>query len=1116
MIGRASDTPGPSVGEELRETRRRGSPAAVGTAVRPSHNNLAASTGCALPGFLKRRSGCRGQQQQRQHESGSLPGMDARPSALRMALQGGGGDIARLGNEPGTTTNDPHHLQQRRRGGPGDEIRRRDSTTTNAGSWEFREPAQPRGSSPVSRPPSVRQRQGELNVSQSRGAGRASSDNATHEAQAFDSRESVAGRREATSGGRAASRDGVVDASMASFGRGGIGGGKGRAAAQARSSIRATGANVGSNGTTGAYRIASLAESSSSSSSSTRRGSGGAVGGNPRGSTNNQAEDIMRPGSTPRRMSSSSGRATSRPSGSPYQEAGFHRADLGSGGCSNSRGGGRRINRKGELDDRAADSAYSRRPSCDVGNKRRDSSQHDRGQGDGGGGGFTRGSPSMAPSGSTSTELDRRLPSIDGLDINGPTENFPGGEQAGGQGDEENMTPPSSSSLMRQRRVKDSPGNGSGGRFSSLAATEQYLPAQGGLRDEASGQLWSSNNSSEDRREGGGKEHAGVGVSGSSGGSRMDHDGYNNSGDLVAPGDSNSGGDAALQARRMVGTSGGGGSSVRNNNQQAGRGNTNCATDAGGSNIKNSLKSSSVRNNSVSTSRECLVGLQNLGNTCFMNACLQCLLHTDALVDLFRRRLHREQRLSSHNNKSPTRGALAEAFGELVALVEASPAHSNVSPAQEFLRFFLDGLAEDLNRRDSGGHQRGARRTSHQQDELGAGRGGGGEGGEWADHQRRAGSPPPPPVVPPMSDEEISRLTAEQQADRAWALHLARNDSEITSMFCGQLQSRISCLTCGNVSFCFDPFFDLSVPLPSDSNRGRGAEEGDGLGGRDTRGSYSSGGSSGGGGGAGGRSSTSGRPTTTLEDCLRAFSTEEALDGDNRPVCTLCRRRRKSAKSLAVHRFPPILVIHLKRFQYNSTSRTKLSTAVDFPIGSGLDLLPYSTPAARPTSPGSASSSNSVEDDDAGFGLEDIHRPSTKNKERAPGGGGGGGGGKHAKKSPHSSSNLGALLLLRLLEADGIVQASCSMGVMVWPRRLVVSPSMTLRVSASTIHNPAPAAAEAAAPTTAAAVEVYRTMEELVQFTRQPPKPEQASSAALEACSGSGGYCAHCGCSGHR
>lgn len=195
----------------------------------------------------------------------------------------------------------------------------------------------------------------------------------------------------------------------------------------------------------------------------------------------------------------------------------------------------------------------------------------------------------------------------------------------------------------------------------------------------------------------------------------------------------------------------------------------------------------------------------------------------------------------------------------------------------------------------------------------------------------------------------------EQQADRAWAMHLARNDSEITGMFCGQLQSRISCLSCGNVSFCFDPFFDLSVPLSTGAGGGRG---GGGAG-------------DGGGGGYGGRrgsgsssssSVASSSATTTLEDCLRAFSAEETLDGDNRPVCARCRRRRKSSKSLAIHRFPPILVIHLKRFQYNSTSRTKLSTAVDFPIGSGLDLVPYSTAAARPSSSGNSAAGDADDD----------------------------------------------------------------------------------------------------------------------------------------------------------
>ncbi|CAM9273715.1 unnamed protein product [Sphacelaria rigidula] len=183
---------------------------------------------------------------------------------------------------------------------------------------------------------------------------------------------------------------------------------------------------------------------------------------------------------------------------------------------------------------------------------------------------------------------------------------------------------------------------------------------------------------------------------------------------------------------------------------------------------------------------------------------------------------------------------------------------------QEFLRFFLNGLAEDLS--------------------------------------RRRGASSAPQIPGAISDEALSRLPADQQAARAWASHVVRNDSEVTSMFCGQLQSRICCLTCGNISYCFDPFFDLSVPLPGPCRR----------------------------------------RTCTLEDCLQAFSKEEILDGDNRPICSACRKRRKSEKSLSVHRFPPVLVVHLKRFQYDSSSRDKIGTSVDFPI-TALDLSPYST-----------------------------------------------------------------------------------------------------------------------------------------------------------------------------
>ena len=107
----------------------------------------------------------------------------------------------------------------------------------------------------------------------------------------------------------------------------------------------------------------------------------------------------------------------------------------------------------------------------------------------------------------------------------------------------------------------------------------------------------------------------------------------------------------------------------------------------------------------------------------------------------------------------------------------------------------------------------------------------------------------------------MSRLSAEDQADRAWSLHLARNDSDITRMFCGQLQSRISCLSCGNVSHCFDPFFDLSVPLPSRQSDGAAAAGG------------------GGGIGAGRRGSVAGSRAGTVSLPKIVFQRDEGLKG---------------------------------------------------------------------------------------------------------------------------------------------------------------------------------------------------------------------------------------------
>jgi ubiquitin carboxyl-terminal hydrolase 2/21 len=76
-----------------------------------------------------------------------------------------------------------------------------------------------------------------------------------------------------------------------------------------------------------------------------------------------------------------------------------------------------------------------------------------------------------------------------------------------------------------------------------------------------------------------------------------------------------------------------------------------------------------------------------------------------------------------------------------------------------------------------------------------------------------------------------------------------------------------------------------------------------------------------------------------LADCLKAFTTVETIDGDNKPLCSKCKKKRKSTKRILIQKFPPVLVLHLKRF---ANSRTKLETSVKFPF-KGLDMSPFAS-----------------------------------------------------------------------------------------------------------------------------------------------------------------------------
>uniref|UniRef100_A0A3P8ZZ19 Ubiquitin carboxyl-terminal hydrolase 32 n=1 Tax=Esox lucius TaxID=8010 RepID=A0A3P8ZZ19_ESOLU len=69
----------------------------------------------------------------------------------------------------------------------------------------------------------------------------------------------------------------------------------------------------------------------------------------------------------------------------------------------------------------------------------------------------------------------------------------------------------------------------------------------------------------------------------------------------------------------------------------------------------------------------------------------------------------------------------------------------------------------------------------------------------------------------------------------------------------------------------------------------------------------------------------------SLDSCLQAFTSEEELGEDELYYCSKCKTHRLATKKLDLWRLPPILIVHLKRFQFMNGRWIKSQKIVKFP-----------------------------------------------------------------------------------------------------------------------------------------------------------------------------------------